>query len=355
MEILDKYIGKQIILTILVVAFALLGFDLFFTLVNELKMIGKGEYTLVVALIFLVLSIPGRLYNMFPWAALLGTLICMGALANHSELVVMRTSAISILRITGSVLKAALILIVFAVLIGEGVAPIAERFAQTKKTAALSGGQTVQTPLGLWVRHGQEFVHVQTVRGNGELLGVTRYQFDNKRRVTEALFAESAVRENKEWRLTNVKGTRFLDKKTTTFQEKTKILPQLLETEILEAAMVKHPERLSLLALWRTIQHRVKNELNTENYQFAFWTKIFQPVVILMMVFLAVPFVFGPLRSSSTGFRIVIGILVAFSFHTLNHLFGPLAVVYQVPAILAVLMPIILFSGIGFWMLRARK
>jgi len=355
MEILDKYIGKQVVLTILLVAFMLLGFDLFFSLVNELKMVGRGDYTLGVALIFLILSIPGRLYSMFPWAALIGTLICMGALANHSELVVMRTSAISIFRITCSVLKAALILILGIVLVGEGIAPIAERFAQNKKTAAISGGQTVQTPLGLWVRHGQEFIHVQTVRNDGKLLGVTRYQFDKNRQLMEALYAESAEQEDGRWRLTDVKSTRFSDKKTQAFQEKTKFLPQLLEPEILETAMIKHPERLSLFALWRTIQHRVKNELNTENYQLAFWSKIFQPVVILMMVFLAVPFVFGPLRSVSTGFRIVVGILTAFLFHTVNHLFAPLAVVYQVPAIIAVLTPIMVFGGFGFWMLKRRQ
>jgi len=352
MNILDRYLAKQVILSILVVALALLGFDLFFNLVHELKVVGKLQYTLLTALAYLALTIPTRVYAMFPWSALIGTLICLGALANHSELVVMRTSAWSVARIAWSVIKAALILTTVVVFLGEGIAPTAERLAQNKRTLALSGGQTIQTAYGLWVRQGHDFIHVQTVRGNGELIGVTRYQFTPDRKLKAAIFAESAIQEGKYWRLNQVRGTEFQADKTHVFHENEQIINNLLEPEILETAMIKHPERLSIPALWRTIQHRQKNELSTQNYQLALWSKIFQPLVIIMMVVLAVPFVFGPLRSGSQGLRVVVGIAVAFLFHTLNGLFSPLAIVYQFPPLLAVLFPILVFSGVGFWLLR---
>lgn len=352
MNILDKYLAKHVILTILVVALALLGFDLFFNLVHELKVVGKGQYTLLTALAYLSLTMPSRMYAMFPWSALIGTLISLGALANHSELVVMRTSAISVTRICWSVIKAALLLTAIVVFLGEGIAPAAERVAQNKRTLALSGGQTIQTAYGLWIRQGHDFIHVQTVRGNGELVGVTRYQFSDDRKLKSAIFAESAKKEGKEWRLSRVQGTEFSHNKTHVFQVEEQILPSLLEPEILQTAMIKHPERLSIPALWRIIQNRLKNGLSSQNYQLALWTKLFQPLVIIMMVILAVPFVFGPLRSGSQGLRVVVGILVAFSFHTLNGLFSPLAIVYQFPPVLAVLLPILIFSVVGFWLLR---
>lgn len=355
MKILDNYIAKQIIITIMIVAFALLGFDLFFKLVDELRIVGKGQYTLSKAFMFLILTIPSRLYAMFPWSALIGALIGLGALANHSELVVMRTATVSVARITWAVLKAAFVLMFFVVLVGEGIAPTTERWASDKRTLALSGGQTIQTDFGLWVRQGREFIHVQTVRPNGELLGVTRYQFDSRRRLKEALYAESANQVDKTWHLSQVRGTKFFQDKTSSFKAKTQTIESLLEPEILETALVKHPERLSLPALWRVIQHRSKNALNTQSYELAFWTKILQPIVIMMMVFLAVPFVFGPLRTGSQGRRIVVGALVAFLFHTVNNLFAPLAVVYQLPPILAVLLPVIAFSGAGIWMLRRAR
>ncbi len=354
-KIVDQYIAKLIIGTVLVVALALLGFDLFFNLVHELSVIGKGKYTLGTAFHYLALTIPSRIYIMFPWSALIGTLIGLGALASHSELVIMRVSAISVARITWAVLKAAILLMVVAVLLGEGIAPTTERLAQNKRTLALSGGQTINTAYGLWIRQGEEFIHVQTVQFKGELYGVTRYRFTADQKLQETLYAQTAVKQGKQWQLKNVRGTTFLSDKTEVFEQKEMLVSHLLEAEILETAMVKHPERLSIPALWRVIRHQTKNELSAQNYELALWTKILQPFVILMMVFLAAPFVFGPLRTVSMGFRIVVGILVAFSFHTINNLFAPLAVVYQLPAIWAVLSPIIVFSGVGVWLLKRAK
>ncbi|MCK1890503.1 LptF/LptG family permease, partial [Legionella pneumophila] len=49
---------------------------------------------------------PYQVYLFFPIASLLGCLVGLGVLANHSELVVMRAAGISIGQITGAVLKA---------------------------------------------------------------------------------------------------------------------------------------------------------------------------------------------------------------------------------------------------------
>lgn len=355
--ILDKYLAKQIIGIILLVSLALLGIDLFFNLVVELKIIGKGKYTLGNGLSYLMLTAPTRFYAMFPWAALIGTLIALSMLANHRELVVMRTAAVSVSRICFAVIKGAFFLTFFVVLLGEGLAPLGDRIAQNNRTLAISGGQSIETAYGVWVRNGQEFIHVQTIRANGDLSGVTRYQFDENRKLKEVSIAETAVKEAAmgRWRLYNIQGTRFLPKKTEVMKSETEYVSSLLEPEILETAAAKHPERLSLFALWRTIQNRIQNELNAQNYELAFWSKICQPLLILIMVFIAVPFVFGPLRSASMGFRILAGILVAYLFHTLNGMMAPLAMVYQVPPLLAVLLPLMVFVAVGFILLKRVK
>lgn len=355
MEILNKYIIKQVIAFVLMVILTLVGLDLFFNLVHELKIVGRGQYTLSLALGYLLLTIPSRLYSLFPWASLIGTLMGLGMLASHNELVVMRASGVSIGKIIRIVLKGAFILTLAVTLVGEGIAPLTEQLAQDKRTLALSNGQTVHTDLGLWVKHDHAFIHVQSIGSNGELLGITRYQFDTDSRLQEALFAESAIQEEDQWRLNHIQATRFFPNRTQVLKKETQLMNDLLEPEILETSLVKHPERLPLPLLWRTIQQRLKNGLQVQSYELALFTKLLHPVAILMMLFLAVPFVFGPLRSVSVGFRIVVGIIVAFLFSTLNNLFSPLAVAYHFPALLAVLLPILLFGGMGFWMLKRVK
>lgn len=358
MKILDFYIGKQVMVTVLLVTLALFGLDLFFNLVNELRFVGKGDYSVQKAFVYLFLSAPSKVYSLFPWAALIGGIIGLGNLANHSELVVLRTAGVSVFRIAISVLKSAFLLTCLVVLLGEGVAPRADAYAQQKRMLALSGGQSIQTQYGLWVKQGQSFIHIQSIRPKGQLIGVTRYEFNENRQLKEVSFAASAFPEGNIWRLIDVKGTRFegtvgvTHAKTQVFHAAELQVENLLDPDIIKTASIKHPERLSLPVLWRTINQREQNDLDTKPYLLAFWTKIFEPLVILVMVFLAVPFVFGPLRSVNMGFRIVCGIAVAFVFHTLNNLFAPMAIVYHVPPILAVFTPILLFSLIGIWMLK---
>ena len=352
MKILDRYLAKQTIAAILLVSLALLGFDLFFNLVHELKVVGRGHYTLSNALGYLSLTAPTRLYAMFPWSALIGTLISLGALASHSELVVLRTSGVSVNRIIWAVVKGAFILLLFVVFLGEGLGPVAEKEAQQMRTNALSSGQTIETPDGWWLRQGKSFVHVQSMQSESNLLGVTYYQFDEKRRLRRAIFAKKAVKAGDKWFLKDAQVTQFLPHQTKAFHQQSVEIDCVFDTEILEASLVKHPERLSMLVLWRTIQHQEKNALNVQAYKIAFWTKVLQPVAILLMIFLAVPFVFGPLRSVGMGLRVVVGILVAFLFHTLKNLCTSVAIVYQIDPLFAVLSPILVLLLAGVWSTR---
>jgi len=350
MKILDQYIGKQITLSILLVIFALLNVDLFFYLVNELRYVGKGDYTFASALVFIVLTIPRKIYIIFPWAALLGSLLALGALAKSSELVAMRVASVSVKRIAWSALKAGLWLTLVMFICGEIISPKTEIWAQQRKTLALSRGQAIQTEFGTWIRHDNEFIHVGSVKNNSLLQDVTRYDFDEKLQLKAVLHASAAIKKDHDWSLTNIKGTNFNPNGTEVVNADETQVPELLDTEILQASTVKHLERLTIRNLWRLIKVRVEQELNATEYQHAFWLKIAQPFAALVMIFLAVPFAFGPLRSSSLGLKILVGVIVGFTFHTINSIFGPLTEIMGLSPMLAAMIPSLIFFGFGSWM-----
>jgi lipopolysaccharide export system permease protein len=350
MKIIDRYIGKQIILAILLVMFALLGVDVFFYLVNELRFIGKGNYTFGTALIFIILTIPRKIYVIFPWAALLGSLLALGNLAKSSELVAMRAAAISVPRISWAAIKAGLWLTIIMFICGEVISPKTEAWAQKRKTLALSSGQAIQTQFGTWVRHGSEFIHVGVVKQHDQLQDITRYNFNKKLQLQSVSHSGSASKQSSNWTLENLHGTNFSDNGTEVISADHTQIPELLDTEILHASAVKHLERLTLKNLWRVIKSRLAQELNATEYERAFWLKISQPFAALVMVFLAVPFAFGPLRSASVGLKILVGILVGFSFHTMNSIFGPLTAVVGLSPMLAAIIPTLVFFSFGFWM-----
>lgn len=352
MNILDRYIGKQIITAILLVIFALLGVDVFFYLVNEMRFIGRGDYTFVKALIFIGLTIPRKIYIIFPWAALLGSLLALGNLAKNSELVAMRAASISVHRIAWSALKAGLWLTIAMFICGEVISPKTEAWAQQRKTLALSRGQAIQTQFGTWVRHGSEFVHVGVVKQHDQLHDITRYAFNKQLQLQSVLHANSATKQADGWLLTDTQGTQFNASDTQIISAPQTKLSALLDTEILRASAVKHLERLTLKNLWRVIKSRLAQELNATEYERAFWLKISQPFAALVMVFLAVPFAFGPLRSASVGLKILVGVLVGFTFHTLNSIFGPLTAVIGLSPMLAAMIPTLIFFSLGYWMVK---
>ena len=261
----------------------------------------------------------------------------------------------SIHKIALATLKGVLLLTIVIFIFGEVVSPVFERMAQQKKVRALSLGQAIQTDNGIWVRNDNEFVHVGMVLLNGTLQQITRYSFNAQLELQEVIYANNAVRSESGWLLKQVKGTSFTKENTNQIKQKEFFVPTLLNRAILEVSTVKHLERLSLRHLRRVIKQRMKNELNVQNYQVAFWTKNFQPFSVLVMVYLIIPFVFGPLRSSSIGLRLLVGIVVGFSFHVINAICSQLPVVINLPAILALAIAPIIFAIIGVVvMLRVR-
>lgn len=347
MKILDRYIGTQVIVTTLLVTFALLGVDVFFYLVNELRAVGKGDYTFFVALQYIVLTIPRKLYVIFPWAALLGTLLALGNLGKYSELVAMRAATVSVPRIAWAAIKAGLILTIVMFICGELVSPYAEELARNKKILALSSGQVMRTQSGTWVRHNNEFIHVGALDEQQQLNFVTRYDFDKNLQLRGVEYAVNANKQDDHWDLRNVQGTRFTADGTIAENIADKQTQDLLDPEVLQTSQIKHLECLTLVKLWRVIKSRIAQELSATEYERAFWIKITQPFAALVMVFLAVPFAFGPLRSASMGLKILVGVLFGFSFHTLNSIFGPLTSVVGLSPMMAAMIPAMVFLLLG--------
>ena len=194
MRTLTRYIGRDVLFSTLLIFVALIGLFLFFDLINEMRDVGKGGYTLVSAVLFVALHIPSRLYELFPVAALIGTLFAISQLVATSEFTVMRASGTSIVQIGWSVIRVGIPLAIATFLAGEYVAPPAERLAQTVRAAAMGNATGVvaqQFESGFWFKQDLTFVNIRTVLSDMTLVGVRIYEFDRDLRLTAVRSAES--------------------------------------------------------------------------------------------------------------------------------------------------------------------
>jgi len=352
MNKLTLYISKTLFLTILLAIVLLVGLEFIFSFVNETRYVGKGDYTLSLALVYVILLLPQQISEMFPMAALVGTLLGLGWLASRSELIVMQAAGLSIADIIKMVLKVAVIWVLFIWVLGEVLAPYFDGIAHDKKTIAMSRGQAIRTNHGVWLRDGQDFIHIEKIDSNRELTGVTRYQFDENLHLMKTTIAQKAIFDEDGWHFYKVDETEFLPQRIVHQWSEQQNWINPIAPEILQVIHVKETDELSLLELWKTMNYRLSNNLDAKAYQLAFWQKLFQPLAILVMMFLAIPFVFGSLRNATMGFRLLIGVLIGFSFYTLNQLFGPLSQVYAIPPVIAAMLPILLFLLVGLFLLK---
>lgn len=350
MSRLDRYIAGSVLLSILGVLGVIVGLALLFAFIDELGDL-KAGYGVAEAARYILFTIPGRIHELLPMAALIGCLIGLGSLASSSELTIMRAAGVSLGRIVWAVMKPLLVLMLAGVLIGEYVSPWSENLAQSGRSLAQGGGEAQSTKRGLWHRQGREYVHINSVQPGGVLLGVTRYRFDDERRMLSASFARRGEYRDGHWQLERVATTLFHEERSEVVQAERErwdieLTPQLLGTVVLD------PDALSMTGLWRYIHYLGEQGLSNSRYWLAFWTKSLQPLVTAALVLLAISFIFGPLRSVTLGQRVFTGVLVGFVFRIAQDLLGPSSLVFGFSPLLAVLVPAGICGLLGLWLLR---
>jgi len=348
--ILDRYIGKSILATTGLVMIALLGIDFFIQFVEEINDIGKGDYTLLAAFFYVCLSLPHDIYHLFPMAGLIGGLMGLGLLASHSELVVMRAAAMSIMQISRSVIIVVVFMIVVVTLLGEGVAPYAQHYADQYKTLLKSEGQAVVMHQGVWFREGDYFIHIGKVVNAKHLENITRYHFDDTHQLLDVSQAAKGRYKHDGWHVNNIRQSVLSFSKVDTYYQANAIWAMSLNPSVL-AISQQDAEEMSLLRLFSMMHYKRMNHAQYSEYALPFWQRLFQPLSTCVMILLAIPFIFGPLRTATAGSRLLIGVMVGFGFHISNKFFGPITVVYQMPPLLAAVLPTVIFLIFGVYLL----
>ena len=107
------------------------------------------------------------------------------------------------------------------------------------------------------------------------------------------------------------------------------------------------PENLSAASLYRYVDYLQENNLDARRYELAFWVKLVTPFSALVMLLVALPFVFGPLRTTGAGQRILVGVLVGMGFFLLNQGLNQMGLVYGFNPVLSAILPSLLFTIVG--------
>lgn len=352
MKILQRYIAKNIIASTLLVLLVLLGLYNFMDFITELDDLGKGEYQILDIMTYIALTMPKRIYELLPVAALMGSVIGLGNLASQSELVAMRAAGVSIKDINKSVLVVAALLMVVALLMGEVLRPVAEQKARQMQSVAQTGTVGSRSEHGFWTRDGNHFNHIEQINGDGSFSNIAIYEFDDKHRLRILTQAAEAEYQQDSWILSNVVQSTIDEKgievrSVSHARWKSQLNPGMVNI------VVVPPEFLPVWDLLEYVQYLKQNHQSVAQYELAFWSKMMMPLSTAVMVLLAVPFVFGPLRTSPIGGRILAGTLLGIGFHLFNQSFQHMGLVFGLLPWLASAFPTMVFAGLA-WLMNSR-
>ena len=351
MNILERYLARTLLGSTLLVLVVLMALNAFVVFIAELEDVGEGHYGLARALFYVLLRTPQAAYEIFPVAVLIGALFGLGAMAANRELIVMRAAGMSVVRIAGAALKGAVLLMLLCVVLGDLVAPPAEDYARDMRASAQAGDQgTMRVDGHLWLRDGEHYINIEQLPAAGLADGVRFYRLEEGRMVSAAR-AERARFTGDGWELEGFAETRLGELGTTVVSEDRVRWQTRIDPEIVGLFVVT-PESLTIPGLIRYIDYLEGNSLDSGAYEVALWSKIVAPVTTLVMVLLAVPFVFGPLRSAGAGQRLVIGVIVGIVYYAANTMLVGSGQVWGLPPALTAWAPTVVLALAAGWAIR---
>lgn len=350
-SLLSRYVSGHVTNGVLGAIAIVVGLDVFIAILSELEKV-KGDYTQLEAALHILLQVPRRVNDYLPYCIMIGSLFGLSSLASSSELTVMRAAGLSVWRIMGIALKPVIVFVLLGLVLAEYIAPVTEQFATSRKDVLRYGDAVRSRGEGVWSREGEQFIHFSAIEPGGILYGVDIYAFDEAQTLTEVRRADKAIfRESGHWTLEDVEQSHWQQFHTKAASQlsqdwKTQITPDLLNVIMLK------PKRLSLSNLWLYAQFREQQGLDNGRFVLSFWNKALQPLATVALVIVAMTFVFGPMRQTTMGFRLFLGIAAGMAFRMVQNILGPASLIYGFSPALSVLVPSVACFVFAFWMLR---
>jgi lipopolysaccharide export system permease protein len=377
--IFERYLAKQIYAAFGFILFALVALFLFFDILSELGSV-KGQYTLPLALLHVILKAPSRISEIIPIAGLIGSIYVFAMLASQSEFTILRIAGLDIRRGLTTLAKISLPLVIVTLVMSEWLGPYTEKLSDQIRMKALGSSYSSQFKTGIWVkdrlrdedgsgpvRPGVRYVNVGKIEHDNEIKNIRMYEFDDAYRLLSIRSAVSGrFDQTGTWILDDVIETRFKEAKQAdplnpvysaqTFTHPIVSLESEVTPQILSVLLVS-PEKMSIFSLGRFISHLRDNKQDAHRHAIAFWKKVIYPFTIFVMLTLALPFAYLKVRAGSVGIKVFGGIMLGMSFQLFNSLFSNVGLLGSWPALLTALTPPLLYFILAIaglrWVSRA--
>ena len=352
MTLLERYIAVATVKALGVVSAGLTSLFSLLEFVDQLHDVGKGNYRLIDALVYVLLTVPARLLQLMPAAMLFSCLFALGALATRGELTAMRAGGLSPGRIVGSVLKLAGYAVVALFLLAQFVIPPAQQLAQAERASKLSSSEAVRSGNSFWAAGDHQFLNVRRFDNGNIPSEIYLYEFAANGELLEFTQADHAeVHPDGTWLLEDVSIKRFSGTRIETDRLASVLWHSFLRPR--QASVLILPaDSMQPIELYQYVRDLERRHQPAARYAQELWAKIDIPLSMAAMILIGAPFVFGPLRSQGTGQRMMIGTMIGIVFSLVQQITTYLGQLLNLNPALTATVPSALLMALALYLFR---
>ncbi|WKB52944.1 LPS export ABC transporter permease LptG [Eleftheria terrae] len=335
MKTVRRLIYTEVLAAVTFVTVAFLALFFFIDFIDELEKVGRNSYPVGKAVLYCLLQLPGRLYELIPIAVLIGTIYSMARLAQSSEFTVLRTSGLGPVAALRLLMQLALGFAVLTFVTGDYLAPLSDQRAEQLR--AVARGNIAYGRTGAWLKdrlstpEGERTYSVQLTAASvdGSLRDVRIYEFDPSGRLVSSVSAATGrIGPGPVWQLEQASVSRWQpattpdhaqgelevhNEKRPSYEWRSSLSSSVV------AAAVQSPSQMSAMDLYRYANHLAGNEQSAQRYEIQFWRKALYPLACFVMMALALPFAYLHSRSGGISLKVFGGIMLGISFVLLNN------------------------------------
>jgi lipopolysaccharide export system permease protein len=294
--------------------------------------------------VYAALRIPEIAAQTLPFSALLGALLTLAGLAQHNEIVVLKSAGISFFQLLVMLAPLGLVIGLSHFLLADQVVPrLSSRIEQLRDPEGREA-EAHQPGAGMWLRDGAAVVSMERASREGRRVEQVRvFQRDEQGRLQSILKAREGLFQDGRWTLRSVERL--------SPGQPTQLLPELQWATGLRPAQLSslaaHPSLLALKQIMRFIRTPEVGARPVHVYQTWLQERISLVLKPLLMILLAAPAANLTRRQAGMAGSLGYGIAAGFAYFVADGLGLAFGEAGKLPPLIAAWSPGLIFAAFG--------